>query len=136
MSVHTATGGKAAWDPAGGTNFVEIPELRKWTLRVTNNAKEYASSSTAGGKRRLAGAEDFNGTLDLYMETGSNRADASGLNIRSGQTGAIKLYEDSGNFWVAPAFIDEATYEADIEGNNIVNGTVTFSRDGALTYPT
>ena len=135
MSVHTATGGSADWASGSGTTYTNIPEIRKWTLTVRNNSKEYASSSTAGGKMRLAGAEDFSGVLDLYIETGTNRADATALNIRSGELGSFKLHEDSTNFWIAPAIIDDVAYEVDIEGNNIVSGTIAFSRNGALTYP-
>jgi hypothetical protein len=135
MPVHTATGGKADWALGGGTNFVNIPEVRKWTLTISNEAKTYASSSTAGGKRRLPGAEDFSGSLDIYIESGTNRADADNLGIRSGAAGTFRLYEDDNNFWDAPAIIGNPTYNVDIEGNNIVEGTIPFDRDGALVYP-
>lgn len=136
MSVHTATGGSADWALGTATNYANIPEVRKWSLTVKNDAKTYASSSTAGGKKRLPGAEDFSGSIEIYVETGTNRADATALGMKSGATGTLKLHEDSGNVWIAPAILDDVAYEADIEGNNIVSGTISFSRNGALTYPT
>lgn len=139
MSVRIASGAKADWALGASTNYVNIPEVRKWTLRVTNDSKEYASSSTAGGKQKIGGAENFTGTLDIYIQgSGTNRQDATsggGLSIRSGLTGTLKLYEDNSNVFLAPSLIDEFTYDDDIEGNGIISGTVTFSRNGALVYP-
>jgi hypothetical protein len=139
MSVRVATGGSVDWALGSGTSYANIPDVRKWTLRVTNDSKTYASSSTAGGKQRLAGAEDFSGSVDFYANAGTNRIEtATLLGIKGGVTGTLKLKEDgvSANVWLAPAYIEDVSIDADIEGNNIISGTFTFSRNGALTYPT
>jgi hypothetical protein len=136
MSVFDASGAKADWNNGSGTSYTNIPELRKWDLRVSKESKQYASSSTAGGKRRIAGAEDFSGTLSVYLASGTSEARFdTGLGIKGGVTGTLKLWEDGTTFFLAPAYIEDVSYEYDIEGNGIVGATITFSRDGALTYP-
>lgn len=141
MSVSTASGGKADWQLGAGTSgtFINIPEVRKWDLSVSKDSKQYASSSTAGGKQRIAGAEDFSGSLTLYIDrTGSGTSDASfdtTLGIKGGAIGALKLWEDGAAFFIAPSYIESVAYEVDIEGDNIIGATVTFSRNGALQYP-
>jgi hypothetical protein len=132
MSVRTATGGKADWS-ADGTTYVNIPEVRKWTLNIGGDKKQYASSSTGGGKRSIAGAEDFSGSISVYHDAAAR---LSSIGLTSRATGFLKLWEDSGEFWVAPAYIDSVGVNVDIEGNNIIDGDVAFSRDGALVYPT
>lgn len=140
MSVRIASGGKADWAPGSGTVYTNIPELRAWSLRVRNESKQYASSSTNGGKQKIAGAEDFDGELRYYVQGGgTNRQDASagaGINLRSGQSGTLKLYEDSGAFWLAPAILEEYQIEVGIEDNTIIGASQGFSRNGALVYPT
>lgn len=131
MSVRTATGGKADWSTDGVT-YANIPEVRKWTMTITRNAKEYASSSTGGGKRKLAGAENFDGSLDVYHDA-DNRLHALGMD--AGVTGYLKLWEDDTDFYIAPVYLDDVSTDVDIEGEGLVEGAVSFSRDGALTYP-
>jgi hypothetical protein len=141
MSVQTASGGKADWQAGAGTSgtFINIPEVRKWDLTVTKESRQYASSSTAGGKQRIAGAEDFSGSLTLYTDrTGTGTNDASfdiTLGIKGGAIGALKLWEDGSAFFIAPSYIDSVAYEVDIEGDSILGVTVQFSRNGALQYP-
>jgi hypothetical protein len=144
MSVFTASGGSAAWQAGPGTSgtFVDIPELRVWTLRVNKTSKTYASSSTQGGKQRIAGAEDFSGTLSVYIDrsgAGTNLTSFdTDLGIKGGAFGALKLYEASGtnNVFIAPAYIEDVSYNVSVEDDNIVAAEITFNRAGALQYPT
>jgi hypothetical protein len=129
--VRVATGGKAQWSTDGVT-YVDIPEVRKWTLNIGGDKKQYASSSTGGGKRNIAGAEDFNGSISLYHDA-ATRLDA--IDLTALTTGYLKLWEDATDFWVAPSFIDSVSVNEDIEGGNIIDGDVAFSRDGSLVYP-
>ena len=52
MAVFKAEGPgtKVEWSTDGST-YTEIPDVRKWSLSVEPEAKEYASSSTNGKKR-------------------------------------------------------------------------------------
>lgn len=143
MSVRTASGGKADWGAgtSPGTNLVNIPEVRSWRLSVSKNAKEYASSSTGGGKQRIGGAEDFSGSLTLYIDrtSGTNQTSFdTDLGIKGGEFGTFKLYEEdgAGAFFLAPSYVESVDYEVDIEGDNVIGATVNFSRSGALSYPT
>lgn len=131
MAVRTATGGKADWS-TDNTVFDNIPEVRKWTTKPKADAKEYASSSTAGKKKRLPGVGDFDGSIDFYVDE-ATRIDSM---FQPGDVGYLKLYEDATTFFIAPVYIDDISYETDIEGGNIVGGTVSFSGNGDLTYPT
>jgi hypothetical protein len=141
MSVRTASGGKAMWAAGvGGTNFVEIPEVRVWNLRISDDAKQYASSSTGGGKRRIAGAEDFSGSMSVYVDrsgTGTNDAgfDVT-LGIKGGAYGVLKLYEDATAFYQGGVYISDVAVSADIEGGGILPAEISFERDSALVYPT
>ena len=132
MAVHTATGGKADWS-ADGTTYVNVPEVRVWELNIGGDTKEYASSSTGGGKRRLPGAEDFDGSVSVYVDN-TNRIDGT-LNIKRGVSGYWKLWEDETNFYIAPSYIEGVSTGGDIEGNEIVEADIDFSRNGALIYP-
>jgi hypothetical protein len=140
MSVRTATGAKAMWAAGvGGTNFVEIPEVRVWNLRITEDSKTYASSSTGGGKRRIAGVEDFSGSISVYIDrsTGTNLTSFdTDLGIKSGAFGVFKLYEDATNYYTAPAYVSDVSVSADIEGGGIIPAEISFERDSALIYPT
>lgn len=140
MSVFTASGGKADWAPgtgAGATNFANIPEIRSWDLTVNKTSKQYASSSTAGGKQRVGGAEDFSGTLTLYIDrTTVGAAFDVDHGIKGGEFGSLKLYESDTSFFVAPAYIENVNYNGlNVEDDSIVAATVSFSRNGALQYP-
>ena len=135
MAVRTAKGGKAEWG-INGTTFVNIPDVRDWTLNPATEAKEYASSSTAGAKRRLEGTDDFTLTVNVYIDDAARIDLTSGLNIRSGEVGYFKLWEDTADFFIAPVYIDSVTYTTDIENGEIVAATIEASGNGALTYPT
>jgi hypothetical protein len=138
MSVFTAAGGKADWAPGvGGTSFANIPELRTWDLRVNKTSKEYASSSTGGGKQNLAGAENFSGTLNVYLDrTTTGGAFDVDHGITEGAVGVLKLYESASKFFLAPAYIDEISYSVPIEDDSLVACSITYKRNGALVRPT
>jgi hypothetical protein len=130
--VTTATGGKVDVSTDGGVTYFNIPEVRKWTLRYSKNAKQYASSSTGGGKRKLAGAEDFEGSIDVYHDLSST---LRSLGVIPGTSLFFKLYEMATSFYIAPSYVDDVNKSVDIEGEGIIEGAVTFSRDGTLVFP-
>jgi hypothetical protein len=132
MSVRAATGGKADWSTDGST-YVNIPEVRRWALNIGGEKKTYASSSTGGGKRNIAGAEDFSGTISVYHDA---TARLGSIGLRSRVTGFLRLWEDSGDFWIAPSYIDSVGVNVAIETNDLVDGEIAFSRDGSLLEPT
>jgi hypothetical protein len=134
MAVRTAKGGKADWS-VDGVTYSNVPEVRTFDLNPATEAKEYASSSTAGAKKRLEGTDDFDLTITLYVD-GTNRFDAGTFNIRSGEVGYFKLWEDATDFFIAPVYIDDVSYTVDIEGGEIVSADISASGNGQLTYPT
>jgi hypothetical protein len=134
MAVRTSSGGKADWS-LDNITFTNVPEVTHWDLSVEPEAKEYASSSTGGAKRRVAGNEGWSGSVEMYVDAGA-RFDAAPLGIRGGVTGWFKLYEDATRFFLAPAYIDSVEYTVDIESGDIIGATVNYSNNGSLTYPT
>lgn len=131
MSVRVATGGKADWSTDGVT-YVNIPEVRRWTLNKGGEKKTYASSSTSGGRRNIAGAKDFSGSISVYHDA-TARLESIGLEEQV--TGYLKLFEDSGQFWICPAYIDSIGVNTDIESGAIIDGDIAFSRDGEIVPP-
>lgn len=132
MAVRTSKGGRADWSP-DGVAYTNVPEVRVWRLNPSTEAKEYASSSTAGAKKRIEGVDDFSLTIDIYVDA-TARFDAGSFNIRAGQTGWFKLWEDATDFHIAPVYIDSVDYEVDIEGGEIVSATINASSNGQITY--
>jgi hypothetical protein len=139
MSVRTGVGGKVDWALGSSTNYVNIPEVTKWTLDTSNATKDYASSSTGGAKQRISGTDDFTLTIDCFPDRSSATTSLDTyLGIKAGVSGSMKAYEASGSaqVFVAPVFIDDVSYDVDIGTGSIISCTIKASRNGALTYPT
>lgn len=137
MSVRTATGGKADYAAGSGTTYTNIPEIRKWNLSINPESKTYASSSTAGAKKRIGGTDDFKLTIDFYVDRSTSGVSLdTALGIKPKSTGTIKAYEDASNFWSLPVYFEDISYDVDIESGSIIGGTITCSGNGVITYPT
>jgi hypothetical protein len=138
MSVFTASGSKVDWAPGvGGTSFANVPEIRNWSLRVNKTSKEYASSSTGGGKQNISGAENFSGSLSVYIDrTTTGGAFDVDHGIIEGAVGVLKLYESGSKFFLAPAYIEEVSYNPNVEEDNIESAEISYKRNGALVRPT
>lgn len=130
---YDAKGSKAdVSDTLAGT-YTNIPEVREWSLNTSNDTKEYASSSTAGQKRRFGGNDDFEGTISVYIDP-TTRIDGS-LNLRRGQFVYLKLWEDATHYWIAPSLITGVDYSAPIEDGDLVSAEIKFASNGTLVYP-
>lgn len=130
----TARDGKADWSQDGAT-WVDIPHVRKVGFTPSTDVKEYASSSTGGAKRRLEGVDDFDGTIDVYIDN-TNRFDAAAMGIRSGAAGFIRAYEARADVpFIMPVHIASVVYGIEIEDGNILGATINFNGDGPITYP-
>lgn len=140
MAVRTATGGKVDWAPetAPGSGipgaYVNIPEVRRWEATFNIEAKEYASSSTAGARKRLAGVSDFDLTVEVYKDE-TTPFDSGTLSINAGDTGFFKCYEDADTFYILPSYVEDTSINVPIEDGDIIEGTISASSNGNVTYP-
>lgn len=125
MAVRSSKNGNAKWDDT------DIPESRGWTLNKGSDNKPYASSDSAGVMKRVAGHKDSSGSVRAYLDAGT---DVEGILVE-GDSGTFKLYEDATRFWTVPAIIDSVEVTDEIEGGEIVEVTISFSGNGAITAP-
>jgi hypothetical protein len=136
MAVRSARGGKADWSATSASGpWTNIPEVRNWNLDPSAPAQTYASSSTGGARRRVEGIEEFSGSISVFVDaTAAARFDTD-LGIKPGVNGYFRLWEDSGDYFVAPAYVASTPYSVDIEGPGFVEAEINFESDGALVYP-
>lgn len=110
-----------------GANFV--PDVTKWSLNPKSENQAYASSDTAGWKKRLAGQKDMSGSFECKCSD-STRLETI---CKPGATYAAELYYDQTLKHAGSLIVDDIAYEVDIDGGAIVAATVNFSCAGAWT---
>lgn len=135
MAVRTARNGKVDWS-LNGSSWTNIPDVRQWTFDDKTEPKVYADSSTAGARKRLQGTDDFDGTVDVYIDDGNRFDVAAALGIKKGVTGYFRLYEDLADYIQVPVFIEGVSYGAQIEDGEIVGASIRYASNGTVTYPT
>ncbi|MCE9604568.1 MAG: hypothetical protein K8U03_06640 [Planctomycetia bacterium] len=126
MSVMSGKDGKVM------IGVATIADVTKWTLRTTSNNVAYASSSTAGFRRRVAGVKDGSGTIAFKLDVD----DPITNRLNEGQAVTLLLYLDDVRHYSVPAVIDALQWEVDIDRGDILGGIAEFSIDGAWTKPT
>jgi hypothetical protein len=126
MSVESGKDGKVMIGAAA------IADVTKWTLRTTSNNVAYASSSTGGFRRRVAGVKDGSGTIAFKLDVEDPITDE----LEEGDAVTLLLYLDDSRHYSVPAVIDALQWEVDIDRGEIIGGTAEFSIDGAWTKPT
>jgi hypothetical protein len=110
----------------------ELAEITRWTLTTVSNNPAYASSGTAGYKRRVAGVKDASGMISFKLDP----ADAITADLNEGDSVTLLLYLDGSHFYSVPALVDSLQLEVDIDSGDIVGGTAEFSANGAWSKPT
>jgi hypothetical protein len=97
MSVRTGVGGKVDWALGSSTNYVNIPEVTKWTLDTSNATKGLRVVQHGGAKQRISGTDDFTLTIDCFPDRSSATTSLDTyLGIKAGVYGSMKAYEASG----------------------------------------
>lgn len=124
MSVISGKNGQVK---IGATTLADVTQ---WTLQKLSNNPSYASSSTAGHKKRVAGVKDARGVVQMKF----NDAAAAGLD--EGDSVTLLLYVDATHFYSVPALVDSYRVDVDINTGEIVGATAEFSANGAWTEPT
>lgn len=119
--------GKAYYDSGGGET--EILDVTNWNLNKSSDNKPYASSTTDGHRKRVAGHKDKSGSFEFYVTDG----DPGNIPIAEGDAVTLALDTDTGKRETGPAIIDDIEIPADIEGGDPVKITVNFSGNGEWT---
>lgn len=113
---------------AGG---VELADIVQWSLTTRSHNPAYASSSTGGFKKRIAGVKDGSGAVAFKLDPD----DAITDQISEGDAVTLLLYVDATRYYSVPALIDTLRLEVDIDSGDIVGGVAEFSTNGAWTKP-
>jgi hypothetical protein len=108
-----------------------IADVTKWTLRTAAGNVAYASSSTAGFRRRVGGVKDGHGTIAFKLDV----ADPITDRLDEGDSVTLLLYLDASRHYTVPAVVDSLQWEVDVDRGEIVGGVAEFSIDGAWTKP-
>ncbi len=108
----------------------DIADITRWTFTKTSNNPAYASSSSSGFRKRVAGVKDGSGTIE-----GQYQNDAAPT-IDEGDEVTLKLYVDASHFYSVPAIIDSFQLETDIDRGEVVGWASNFATNGAWTEPT
>ncbi|MCA9100060.1 MAG: hypothetical protein KDA63_02860 [Planctomycetales bacterium] len=112
----------------------DVAEITGWTLRTESNKLAYASSSSGGYRKRVAGVRDGSGRIEGKLDATSANAITEVLDVGDALT--LKLYVDATHFYSVPAVIDSLDVEVDINTGEPVGWRGEFSANGAWTNPT
>jgi len=115
-----------------GTLYIdaaEITPVSNWKLAVTAGRRNYVANDTGGWKKRVSGAKDCNGSLEIKL-THSGKAP-----VESGDAVTLKLHVDAtgGNYYRVEALIGRMGVVTDINGGEVVAHRVDFWGNGSVT---
>lgn len=108
-----------------------LADITQWTLRTRANLAAYASSATAGYRRRVAGIKDGAGTLAGKLDP----ADPISDDFDEGAAVTLLLHIDATRYYTVPALIESLELEVDIDRGEVVGWRAEFSTSGAWTKP-
>jgi len=115
---------------SGGSSTTDVPDVTKWTVNPKAENLAYASSSTGGWKKRMAGTLDVSGSIDVKC----NDTDKIESFFKPGEKIAVmELYMNETLKYSGPAIIDDISVETDIDTGAIISATINFSGDGPWT---
>src|SRR3954466_12565707 len=109
-----------------------LADITRWSLSTTAHNASYASSATAGFKRRVAGVKEGSGRIMFKLDAADPLTD----DFQEGSSVTLLLYVDATHFYSLPALIPTLTLDVDIASGDVVGGTAEFSTSGAWTLPT
>ena len=111
---------------------VEVADILSFTVNESSDNKQYASSSSSG-IARIAGHNDWSGTIRLLFPTSGS----FDLDFDKGELFAFKGESTTGktvSCASSGAIVDSVEYEVNVETGDIIGATISFSRaSGNLT---
>ncbi len=120
MAVKSAKNGTVAH---GGTPTLVV-DVTDISINETVDPNPYASSSTSGERRRVAGISDITGQFTCLQ-------DAIPAAIAPGASIALVIKSDgSVTMFTDTAYIESVEYSVPVGGGGVISAVVTFSRNG------
>ncbi len=106
----------------------ELTPVTRWRLERRCAARSYVANDTGGARRRLPGARDASGTVEIVA------TDSGHAPVEEGDEVLLKLHLDrsGSNYLDVPAVIDRVRMEVEISEGRIVGFTVEFSGNGPV----
>jgi hypothetical protein len=102
-----------------------VAEVTKWSFIKQAASSRYASSSTGGFKRSIAGVKSGNGQIEFKFDMAADSPLAEGAAV------TLLLYLDVTHFYSVPAIITRVEVEVNIDTGDVIAGAANFDTDGA-----
>jgi hypothetical protein len=121
--------------PISGKNgFVKVgddtvAEVTKWSFVKQAASSRYASSSTGGFKRSVAGVKSGSGQIEFKFDMAADSPLVEGAAV------TLLLYLDASHFYSVPAIVTRIEVEVDIDSGDVIGGAAHFDTDGAWEEP-
>lgn len=107
-----------------------IADITSWELDKEVRTNRFASSSTAGFKKTVAGVKQGQGTIEFKWDS------AAASPIVEGSAVTLKLYLNATEFFTVPVIVRTFRLKVDIDTGDVTLGVAQFETDGAWTEPT
>ncbi len=106
-----------------------VADIVSWDLTQTTERQAFVSSDTAGENKSVAGNSDSTGTFVALAQ------DDVPFVLEDGDCCDIELdsHETNGRKFTGNVFVESVAVSVDVRGGGIVEYTVSFSQNGALT---
>jgi hypothetical protein len=119
---------------SGKSGFVKIgddpiAEVTKWSFTKQANSSRYASSSSGGFKRSVAGVKSGSGEIEFKFDMSAASPLVEGAAV------TLLLYLDASHFYSVPAIVTRIEVEVDIDTGDVISGSAHFDTDGAWMEP-
>lgn len=109
-----------------------LAEITDWTFHASSHNPAYASSSTGGYRKRVAGVKDGSGHIGFKLDPDSPITN----NFDEGSSVTLLLHLDATRYYSVPAVIDALQLAVDVSSGDVLGGMAMFSVNGAWTKPT
>ena len=101
-------------------------EITSWSLNITSNNSAYASSDTAGYKKRVAGTKDVTGSMEGKWNGSMQVTPGDAI------TG-LALNLDATQSYTLDAVVDSFSLEVDVDDGEVIGWSADFSVKGTTT---
>jgi hypothetical protein len=120
---------------SGKSGFVKVgdatvAEVTKWSFIKQAASSRYASSSSGGFKRSIAGVKSGSGQIEFKFDMAADSPLVEGAAV------TLLLYLDATHFYSVPAIVTRVEVEVNIDSGDVIGGTANFDTDGAWDEPT
>lgn len=129
MAAGDVISGSAMTVKTGGTPTAAL-HVGKWSITKKIETGKYASNSTSGWRKAVAGVKDWSGSMTVFLHDGA----ALEWSIEGAEV-ACQFHADGGgsDYYGGSIRITEVSEEFDADSGDPVASTITFEGSGALT---